>query len=85
MSPGTSLAFTSARATHVLDLTRLAPDIQAVVLQIEAVDGVEPVSERELRVVVRLVGWGEQRAVWVAVGRGKLSKFYAKRPSASLR
>ena len=58
------LGFTRARVTQLLDLTLLAPDIQEAVLQMEAVDGVEPMSERELRAVVRVVGWGEQRGAW---------------------
>jgi hypothetical protein len=58
------LGFTRARVTQLLDLTLLAPDIQEAVLEMEAVDGVEPVSERQLRAVVRLAGWGEQRAVF---------------------
>jgi hypothetical protein len=32
--------------TQLLDLTLLAPDIQEAVLALEAVDGVEPMSER---------------------------------------
>lgn len=58
------LGFTRARVTQLLDLTLLAPDIQEALLALEAVDGVEPMSERELRAVVRVVGWGEQRGAW---------------------
>lgn len=45
------LGFTWARVAQRVDLTLLAPDTQERVLKLE------PVSERELRVVVRLVGW----------------------------
>jgi len=56
------LGFTRARITHLLDLTLLAPDVQEQVLDLEAVDGVEPISERELRKVAHAGSWREQRA-----------------------
>ncbi|MFL5345607.1 MAG: hypothetical protein ACJ8AT_12470 [Hyalangium sp.] len=34
------------------------------VLQLEAVDGVEPLSERALRIVAHAGNWAEQRAAW---------------------
>jgi len=55
------LGFTRARITHLLDLTLLAPDLQERVLEFEAVDGVEPISERSLRVVAHAGSWKEQR------------------------
>lgn len=55
------LGFTRARITQILDLLLLAPDIQERVLDLEAVDGVEPVSERALREVVRCESWVDQR------------------------
>ena len=55
---------TRARVTQLLNLTLLAPDIQEQVLKLEAVDGVQPTSERALRGVVAAVEWGEQRARW---------------------
>lgn len=58
------LGFTRARITQILDLLQLAPDLQEHVLELEAVDGVEPLSERALREVVRHEGWAEQRALW---------------------
>ena len=56
------LGFTRARITHLLDLTLLAPDVQEQVLDLEAVDGVEPISERALRVVAHAGSWAKQRA-----------------------
>ena len=58
------LGFTRARITQLLDLLLLAPDIQARVLELEAVDGVEPVSERAVRAVAHAGSWVEQRARW---------------------
>ena len=55
---------TRARVTQLLNLTLLAPDIQEQVLGLEAVDGLEPTSERALRVVSREMEWGEQRRRW---------------------
>jgi hypothetical protein len=43
----------------------LAPDIQAAILFLEAVDGAEPLSERALREVLGAgESWVGQRAVW---------------------
>lgn len=58
------LGFTRARVTQILDLLLLAPDLQERVLELEAVDGVEPVSERALREVVRHERWDDQRHAW---------------------
>ena len=63
------LGFTRARITQLLDLTLLAPDIQEQVLDLEAIDGREPLTERGLREVVRHEGWAEQRAVWTQIRR----------------
>jgi len=58
------LGFTRARVTHLMDLTLLAPDVQERVLFLEAVDGVQPVSECALRAVAHLRSWGEQKRRW---------------------
>lgn len=55
------LGFTRARITHLLDLTLLAPDVQEQVLFAEAIDGVQPMSERALRAVAHAGSWAEQR------------------------
>lgn len=56
------LGLTRARVTQLMGLTLLAPDIQEKLLFAEAVDGVEPVSERELRRAAHLEWWSSQRA-----------------------
>jgi len=61
------LGLTRARVSQLLGLCLLAPDIQEEILELEAVDGVEPVAERELREVLREIGWEGQRDVWVSV------------------
>ncbi|MBK8009832.1 MAG: hypothetical protein IPK13_00655 [Deltaproteobacteria bacterium] len=56
---------TRARITQLMNLTHLAPDIQEQVLFLEAVDGREPMSERDLRTVIGAGDWGAQRALWL--------------------
>lgn len=54
------LGLTRARLTQLMDLTLLAPDIQEKVLHFEAVDGIEPLSERALRRTSRSPLWSAQ-------------------------
>lgn len=58
---------TRARITQLMNLTLLAPDIQEQVLFLEAVDGREPMSERDLRTVIYAGDWGAQRVEWALV------------------
>ncbi len=57
------LGLTRARITQLLALLRLAPDLQEHVLFLEAVDGIEPLTERDLRKVTRVACWAQQRAM----------------------
>lgn len=61
---GRKLGLTRARVTQLLDLLLLAPDLQAAVLDLEAVDGIEPMVERALRIVAHAGAWAEQREAW---------------------
>lgn len=63
------LGLTRARVTQLLDLLLLAPDLQAAVLALEAVDGAEPMAERTLRAVAHAGTWAEQRAAWATATR----------------
>ena len=56
-----ALGVTRMRVTQLLNLTFLAPDIQERVLFLDAIDGVEPLTERALRAFVRCETWAEQR------------------------
>jgi hypothetical protein len=58
---------TTARVTQILDLLLLAPDIQEHLLKLEAIDGVEPVSEKRLRRLCLNRNWREQRLLWKRV------------------
>jgi hypothetical protein len=60
------LGLTRARVTQLLDLTLLAPGIQEQILFAEAVDALEPMSERAVRAARRAGSWQEQRAAWGA-------------------
>jgi hypothetical protein len=60
------LGLTRARVTQLLDLLMLAPDLQAAVLALEAVDGAEPMAERTLRAVAHAGTWAEQRGAWAS-------------------
>jgi hypothetical protein len=57
------LGVTRARLTQILDLTFLAPDLQEKILFATAFVGAEVLSERALRLVIRLQTWALQRAV----------------------
>ena len=68
------LGFTRARVTHIMDLTLLAPDLQERVLELEAVDGLQPVSERVLRSVAHGGSWADQRHAWSSLALTGLSR-----------
>lgn len=50
--------------TQLLDLLLLASDLQARVLELEAIDGAEPMAERTLPAVAHAGTWGAQGAAW---------------------
>lgn len=58
------LGITRARVTQLLDINLLAPDIRERVLDLETMDGGEPITERAVREVARKQSWAEQRAAW---------------------
>ncbi len=63
------LGFTRARISQLLDLLMLAPDLQERILDLVAVDGVEPLSERALRALVKQDRGVEGAAASVAAPR----------------
>lgn len=66
------LRVSQPRVTQIINLTYLAPKIQAEILELEAADGVEPMSERPLRRVLAEEDWGRQRWVFtLVVGAGR--------------
>ena len=61
------LGLTRARLTQLMDLTLLAPDLQEKILFLESVDGVEPMSEREVRSAARVAYWSAQTKAWTTI------------------
>ncbi|WP_437877397.1 hypothetical protein [Sorangium sp. So ce513] len=54
----------------MLVLLLLAPNLRALVLDLDPVDGVEPLAERTLRAVTHAGTWAQQRAAWLDVAPG---------------
>lgn len=56
---------TRARATQIMSLLYLAPDIQEAILDLPPVaQGRDPVTERDIRGIAAEADWGRQRALW---------------------
>lgn len=61
---------TRARATQIMALLNLAPEIQETLLDLPLVtSGRDPVTERDLRILVQLPDWQMQRAEWTSSNR----------------
>lgn len=58
------LGCTPARITQLLDLTLLAPAIQEYLLALEAIDGIELITERTLRGLTHTSSWHDQWVSW---------------------
>ena len=56
---------TTARMTHIMWLTNLAPEIQEAILFLPRVEsGPDTVKEIEVRRIARVMDWGVQRGRW---------------------
>ena len=56
---------TTARMTHIMWLTNLAPDIQQSILFLPRVEsGPDTVKESDVRQIARVMDWGVQRGMW---------------------
>lgn len=61
---------TQPRMTQIMNLLHLAPDIQEEILHLPPVgDGRDPVTERDLRPITRMVDWEQQRTAWRSANR----------------
>lgn len=59
---------TQPRMTQIMNLLHLAPDIQEEILFLPQVtEGRDPVTERDLRRVVLIRHWSQQRRVWASL------------------
>ena len=58
---------TTARMTHIMWLTNLAPEIQEAILFLPHVEsGPDKVKEIDVRRIARVMDWGVQRGRWLA-------------------
>jgi len=65
---------TRARATQIMNLLHLAPDIQEAVLGLPPVTtGRDPITERDLRPIAAEVRWARQREMWARIARTAIS------------
>jgi hypothetical protein len=55
---------TRARATQIMNLLHLAPDIQKRILFLDGGPASPKVTERELRIIAARLYWKEQRMLW---------------------
>ena len=56
---------TRPRITQILNMLHLAPDLQEELLSLPpVVRGRDPITEGDLRPIVAMVDWAEQRAAW---------------------
>lgn len=54
-----------ARATHVMNLLNLAPDIQEEILFLpRTTQGRDPITERTIRPICGVLDWSKQREMW---------------------
>jgi len=61
---------TPARVTQILNFLHLAADIQEAVLNLPPVtSGRDPVTERDLRSIIRYAAWRQQLRIWRKVSR----------------
>lgn len=56
---------TQPRMTQIMNLLHLAPDIQEELLHLPPVyEGRDPITERDVRSMVKIVSWNKQREIW---------------------
>ncbi len=69
---------TRARVSQIMNLLHLAPDIQEEILFLPRVEaGDDPITERHVRPIVKIIDWGDQRRAWrnlAAAGDAQTSK-----------
>ena len=62
-----------------MNLLNLAPDIQEAILGLPPVEyGRDPITERDLRVIVAVPDWRKQRRLWAANQRNQLCPYGQK-------
>jgi hypothetical protein len=71
MQLATLTKLTTARISQIMDLLVLAPDLQEEILFLPPVTkGPAPITERDLRPLLKTLVWSEQRARWAELRVG---------------
>jgi len=70
---------TRARATQVMNLLHLAPDIQERLLFLDGSSESPDIAERDLRMISGVVYWKEQRRIWRESGYHRSPAVAARR------
>jgi hypothetical protein len=71
---------TRARATQIMSLLQLAPDIQESILFLPLVEtGRDPIRERQFRPIAAVLDWRKQRKMWQDVW-GTLKTLHKSQP-----
>jgi len=68
------LGFSRARITQIMNLLWLAPDIQEEILFSVSPTGRDVVTTRDVRAIVRVMDWAEQRRLWREIRETKPRK-----------
>ena len=56
------------RVTQIMNLLLLAPDIQEEILFLPRIaDGKDPITERHVRPIVKVLQWDKQRVMWIKI------------------
>ena len=64
---------TRARLSQIMDLLLLPPDLIEEILHLPLVErGRDPITERDLRAIVRETAWERQREMWTALASDRL-------------
>ena len=66
--------FSRARITQIMNLLWLAPDIQEEILFSVSPTGRDVVTTRDVRAIVRVMDWAEQRRLWREIRETKPRK-----------
>lgn len=64
---------TRARATQVMNLLHLAPDIQEELIFVDETRNPAEITERDLRLVAAAIYWKEQRKLWRVMRPGQFA------------
>jgi hypothetical protein len=74
-----------SRVTQILNLLHLAPDIQEAILDLPRIyKGRDPLAERHLRPITRLMSWNQQRAAWWRLRSAQRSPAAGKTPNMKI-